>query len=237
MYGMSDSTEGRLRQLLADSCRILYRMGLTDYMGHPSIRIPGTDHVLIKPQHSLRHRAQDRLAPDDMVIVDLDGNQVEGKDRPPSERFIHTCIYRARPDVQAVVHTHQHWATIMGIGEAPILPILHVQGELVQEGVPLWPHAMLVTDNKLGDDMAKALGNYRALHLQGHGIVTVSDSLEKATIDAIHLEQLAKANWKVLAMGRQPRVIPPEEMQQRMATGVGWEVRWAYYRQVAGIDA
>ena len=234
---MSDSTEQDLRQVLADSCRILYRLGLTDYMGHPSVRIPGTDHILIKPQPSIRHRAQDRIGPEDMVVVDLDGNPVGSGDRPPSERFIHTCIYRARADVQAVVHTHQHWATIMGIGEAPIEPILHVQGELVTDGVPIWPCAMLVTDNKLGGDMAAALGQRRALHLQGHGIVTVAASLPLATIDAIHLEQLAKANWRVLAMGRKPRVIPAEEMSQRMATGVGWEVRWAYYRQLAGIDA
>ena len=189
--------------------------------------------VVIKPSGV----AYDEMTAEDMVVVDLDGNPAGSGDRPPSERYIHTCIYRARPDVQAVVHTHQHWATVMGIGDAPILPILHVQGELVEEGVPLWPHAMLVTDDKLGNDMAEALGKHRALHLQGHGIVTVSDSLEKATIDAIHLEQLAKANWRVLAMGRKPRVIPKDELSQRMATGVGWEVRWAYYRQLAGLDA
>jgi len=222
---------------MADCCRVLYRLGLTDYMGHPSVRIPGTDRVLIKPQHSMRIRAQDRLTPDDMVIIDLDGNVVEGKDRPPSERFIHTCIYRARPDVQAIVHTHQHWATIMGVAEAPIEPILHVQGELVQEPVPIWPCAMLVTDNQLGQQLSAALGSHRACHLQGHGIVTVAPALPLAAIDAIHLEQLAKANWRVAAIGRKPRVIPPEEMQQRMASGVGWEVRWAYYKQLAGIDA
>ena len=234
---MADSTEQALRQVLADTCRVLFRLGLTDYMGHPSIRLPGTNHILIKPQHSVRHRSQDRLTPEDMVVVDLDGNPIGSGDRPPSERFIHTCIYRARPDVQAIVHTHQHWATIMGIGEAPIEPILHVQGELVAEPVPIWPCAMLVTDNKLGDDMAKKLGSHRALHLQGHGIVTVAADLPVAAIDAIHLEQLAKANWRVLAMGRKPRVIPKDELSQRMATGVGWEVRWAYYRQLAGLDA
>ena len=92
-------TEAELRRLLADSCRIMFRLGLVDYMGHPSVRIPGTDRVLIKPRHSLRIRSQDRVTPDDMVIIDLDGNPIEGRDRPPGERFIHTCIYRARPDV------------------------------------------------------------------------------------------------------------------------------------------
>src|SRR5579884_3128371 len=156
---MPDSNEAQLRQLLADSCQIMFRLGLTDYMGHPSVRLPG-DRVLIKPQHSLRIRSQDRLTPDDFVIIDMEGNQLEGKDRPPSERFIHTCIYKARPDVQAVVHTHQPMATVMGIGSAPILPILHVESGLVERPVPIWPCAKLVTDEDLGRDLAATLGDH-----------------------------------------------------------------------------
>src|SRR5690348_14378507 len=95
--GVAAPSLADLRRLLAESCRVLFRLGLVDYMGHPSIRIPGTDRVLIKPQHSLRIKAQDRVSPDDMVVIDLGGNVVEGEHRPPGERFIHTCIYKARP--------------------------------------------------------------------------------------------------------------------------------------------
>lgn len=228
------ATEAELRHLLAESCRILFRLGLVDYMGHPSVRIPGTDRVLIKPRHSLRIRSQDRLTPDDMVVIDLDGNLVEGTDGPPGERFIHTCIYRARPDVHAVVHTHQPMATVMGIGSAPIQPILHVQSGLVERPVPIWPCAKLVTDNALGQALAKALGDHAVVHLQGHGITSAAATVQEATLNAIHLEQLAEANWRVLAMGREPRRIPPEEIHQRAATGVGWDVRWAYYTELAG---
>jgi L-ribulose-5-phosphate 4-epimerase len=229
------ATEAELRQLLVLSSRIMFRLGLVDYMGHPSVRIPGTDRVLIKPRHSLRIRSQDRVTADDMVVIDLDGNLVEGKDGPPSERFIHTCIYRGRPDVQAVVHTHQPMATVMGIGSAPILPILHVQSALVERPVPIWPCAKLVTDQALGEALAKALGDHAVVHLQGHGIASAAATVQQATLNAIHLEHLAEANWRVLAMGREPRVIPPDEIHQRTATGVGWEVRWAYYSEVAGI--
>jgi ribulose-5-phosphate 4-epimerase/fuculose-1-phosphate aldolase len=229
-------TEAELRQLLADSCRILFRLGLVDYMGHPSVRIPGTDRVLIKPRHSRRVRSQDRLGPDDMVIIDLAGKLVDGADAPPGERFIHTCIYRARPDVQAVVHTHQPMATVMGIAGAPIEPILHVESALVERPVPVWPCAKLVTDEGLGAELAKALGDHAVVHLQGHGIASAAATVQEATINAIHLEHLAEATWKVLAMGRQPRVIPPGEIHQRAATGVGWDVRWAYYAERAGVD-
>jgi ribulose-5-phosphate 4-epimerase/fuculose-1-phosphate aldolase len=230
------SKEAELRQLVADSCRILFRLGLVDYMGHPSVRIPGTEHVLIKPQHSRRIRSQDRLTPEDMVVIDLDGNLIEGRDRPPGERFIHTGIYRSRPDVQAVVHTHQPMATVMGIGSAPIHPVLHVGSELVERPVPIWPCAKLVTDPGLGEQLAKALGDHSVVLLQGHGITSVAATVQEATINAIHLEHQAEANWRVLAMGKQPRVIPPAEIQQRAASGVGWDVRWAYYVERAGIE-
>lgn len=229
------ATEAELRQLLVLSSHIMFRLGLVDYMGHPSVRIPGTDRVLIKPRHSLRIRSQDRVTADDMVVIDLDGKLLEGKDGPPSERFIHTCIYRARPDVQAVVHTHQPMATVMGVASAPIRPILHVQAALVERPVPVWPCAKLVTDNALGEALAGALGDHAVVHLQGHGIASAARTVQEATLNAIHLEHLAEANWRVLAIGREPRVIPPDEIHQRTATGVGWEVRWAYYAEVAGI--
>ncbi len=233
---MRVSDEAELRRQLADVCRVLFRLQLVDYMGHPSVRVPGTDRVLIKPRHSLRIRAQDQIGPEDMATIDLHGNHVAGEHAPPGERFIHTEIYRARPDVQAVVHTHQPMATVMSIAAAPILPVLHVEGELVEDAVPLWPHAMLVTTPTLGADLAAALGEHRVVLLQGHGISSVAATLPEAALQAIHLEHLAEANWRVRAMGGAPRVIPHEELAQRAATGVGWEVRWAYYRQIAGCD-
>lgn len=237
MSATASPTETDLRQLLADCCRILYRLGLTDYMGHPSVRIPGTEFVLIKPRHSLRIRAMDRVAPEDMVIIDMEGKLVEGSDGPPAERFIHTCIYRSRPDVQAIVHTHQLWATIMGVVGQPILPILHVESPLVEQPVPIWPCAKLVTDDDLGRQLAAALGQHSVCLLQGHGIVTAAAGVREATIAAIHLERLADANYKVLAINKPPRIIPPDEIRQLKASGVGVDVRWAYYAELAGVSS
>jgi ribulose-5-phosphate 4-epimerase/fuculose-1-phosphate aldolase len=228
--------ESDLRRELADVCRVLFRLHLVDYMGHPSVRIPGTDRVLIKPRHSELIRAQDQIQPEDMALIDLEGRHLAGDHPPPGERFIHTAIYRARPDVQAVVHTHQPMATVMSIAEVPIQPILHVEGELVERPAPMWPHAMLVTDADLGAQLAAALGDHRVVLLQGHGVASVAATLAEAALQAIHLEHLAEAMWRVLAIGRQPRVIPSEELRQRTSTGVGWQVRWAYYRQLAGCE-
>lgn len=226
-------SEADLRALLATSCRILYRLGLSDYLGHPSARLDG-ERVLIKPKHSPRVRGMDTMRPEHMVVIDLDGNLLEGEEIPPSERFLHTEIYRARPDVQAVVHTHQPSSVLAGVIELPILPILHVEAPLAEDPIPTWACAELVVNPDLGRALASALGSSRLCHLQGHGIVSVADSVEEATLQAIHLERLADANLKAAQAGRAPRVIPPNEiaaLRRALAPPAG---RWAYYAEIAG---
>src|SRR5690348_13845047 len=98
-----DETTTGLRELVATAGRILYQQGLSDYLGHCSARVGDTDRVVIKPKFSTKTRGMYSLRAADMVVVDLDGQLVEGQERPPAEVFIHTEIYRARPDVHAVV--------------------------------------------------------------------------------------------------------------------------------------
>jgi ribulose-5-phosphate 4-epimerase/fuculose-1-phosphate aldolase len=81
--------------------------------------------------------------------------------------------------------------------------------------------------------VAQALGQHRVCHLHGHGIVSVGQSVQEATLGAIHLERLAEVNYRVAQLGRQPRVIPPEELQAlagQLASPAG---RWAYYAELA----
>src|SRR5919197_1700935 len=223
-------SEAVLRELLATSCRILYKLGLSDYLGHPSARIEGTERVLIKPKHSPKVRGMDTMTADQMVVIDLDGELLEGDEQPPSERFIHTEIYRARPDVLSVVHTHQPISTLLGIVGLPILPLLHVAAPLVeQQPVPTFACAELVVNPELGRGLAKALGDHKVCHLQGHGIVSVSDTIEAATIGAVHLEQLAEVNYRAAQLGRTPRVIPPREIEALKRNLAPLAGRWAYY--------
>src|SRR5919205_921938 len=226
--------ERELRALLATSCRILYRLGLSDYLGHPSVRVAGTERVLIKPKHSPTVRRLDDMTPERMVAIDLDGNLLEGEEQPPSERFIHTEIYRARPDVLSVVHTHQPISTLAGIVGLPILPVLHVAAPLVeQQPVPTFACAELVVNPQLGAGLAEALGNHKVCHLQGHGIVSVADTIEAATIGAVHLEQLAEVNYRAAQLGREPRVIPQAEIDALKRTLAPLAGRWAYYVELA----
>jgi ribulose-5-phosphate 4-epimerase/fuculose-1-phosphate aldolase len=225
--------EAEQRDLLATACHILYKLGLSDYLGHPSVRLDA-ERVLIKPKHSPRIRGMDKMGPEDMVAIDLNGNLLEGDNDPPSERFIHTEIYRARPDVVSVVHTHQPMATLLGIVSMPILPLLHVESSVVaKQPVPILACAELIVTPQQGRDVARALGDNKVCHLQGHGIVSVAPSIQEATLGAIHLERLAEVNYRVAQLGREPRIIPPDELQAlagQLASPAG---RWAYYAEVA----
>jgi ribulose-5-phosphate 4-epimerase/fuculose-1-phosphate aldolase len=226
--------EREQREVLATACHILYKLGLSDYLGHPSIKL-AADRVLIKPKHSPRIRGMDRMGPEDMVVIDLAGRLIDGQHEPPSERFIHTEIYRARLDVTSVVHTHQPMSTLMGIVELPILPLLHVDSMVLDEDpVPIFHNAELVVTSAAGEQVARALGRHKVCHLQGHGIVSVAESVQEATLGAIHLERLAEVNYRVAQLGRPPRVIPPEELRALKTQLAAPAGRWAYYAELAG---
>lgn len=233
--GKEAATEGSLREQVALAGRILYQQGLVDYLGHVSQRLPGSDRVLIKPKFSVRTRGHHSLTAGDLVVVDLEGNLTDGEQPPPAEVFLHTEIYRARPDVAAVVHTHQRSATLVGVVGATIAPVLHVPSALLDdvEQMPTWPSPLLVTDRSRGRDAAAALGSHHACHLQGHGIVTVGGDLPTATIRAIALEQLAEAALTIASSGGTPRVISAEERRQLRHEVGSVEGRWAYYAQLA----
>ncbi len=236
--GGGEAAEMPLRELVATAGRILYQQGLTDYLGHCSARVPGSDRVVIKPKHSRTVRSPGELGPSDMIVIDLDGNLVEGDDAPPAECFIHTEIYRARPDVQAVVHTHQRAATLLGVTGAELLPVLHVPAVLTDGGtMATWPCPLLVTSPELGRELAAALGPAGLCHLQGHGIVSAAADVPRAAVTAIALEQLAEANLTIRQTGLSPRVITPAELDELRAAVAPVEGRWAYYAQLLGAPA
>lgn len=227
------NSEPELRELVALSGRVLYQQGLLDYLGHCSARLPGSDRVIIKPKHSPTVRGLHSVGPDDLVVIDLDGNLVEGDTQPPAERFIHTEIYKARPDVTAVVHTHQPAGTLLGVIAAELLPVLHVPAILADRGhVASWPCPLLVTDQAMGRELAETLGDGRLCHLVGHGLVSVADDIRLATVAAIAVEQLAEANLTILQTRRTPRVITPAELDRLEETLAGVDGRWAYYLQL-----
>jgi len=156
--------------------RILADFGVLDGFGHVSARDPGN------PNHFLMSRS---LAPalvtaDDIMAFDLDGNAVDARGRSVFvERFIHSEIYKARPDVMAVVHTHSAGVIPFTVSQVPLRPMYH-NPSFLAAGAPVWDIRkdfgetdMLVRDPARGKSLAQTLGDKPVVLMRGHGDVTV----------------------------------------------------------------
>ena len=198
-----------LKETVAVSHRLLYLTGLCTTRGHSSARIPGTDRFLIK---SWPHIHMSRVRAEDVITMDLEGNIVEGKRDDitrVSEWPIHAEIYRTKPDVGAVIHTHQKWASMMGMTGKTILPVLGTQFSYsVAEPLPVFDEdKALVRSRSQGKLVADALGDALGVHLINHGMVFAGPNLEMTTMDAIQVEYEAEITWRAMLIGN-PQTIP-----------------------------
>jgi L-ribulose-5-phosphate 4-epimerase len=217
-----------LREKVALGCRILAKLELVDYLGHVSARVPGTDQVLIRARGAEQGN-QLHMTYRHVSLVDIDAVKIGGEFTVPDETKLHTEIYRARPDVQAVVHTHQPIATIFGDLEKPILPMQGVMAAVVAQGdIPVYHSARKVTTTQQGAEVAKILGDKRIVHLQNHGVTIAGDTVEEVVIHAIWLEHQAKLTWWASMIGT-PRGMSNDDLQVQAAEGFGMEARWRYY--------
>ncbi|MCL6562432.1 MAG: class II aldolase/adducin family protein [Firmicutes bacterium] len=216
-----------LKEKIALGCRILGKLGLSDYLGHISARVPGTEYVLIKPS-GLDHGSLTKMTADKVVMVDYDGHRVEGTTRPPGETMLHLEILRARPDVGAVVHTHQPLATVFGDQEKPILPMQGVMAAVVARPIPIYRSSRKVMTREQGAEVARTLGDHPAVHLKNHGVVTVGASVEEAVINAIWLEHQAKLTLWGHLLGT-PRGMDPAELPYQFSEAEPLTGRWNYY--------
>ena len=146
----------------------------------------------------------DRLKPEDMVVVDLAGNHVEGFRKPSIEVPMHTAIYRARPDVSAIIHTHPIWSTVFScMGED--IPVFHDEGAqaLNCEVVRTAKYALPSTP-ELAKNCLEALGEASACMLMSHGAVCVGDSIAACFKVSAVLEMMAQLYQLIRATGGQP---------------------------------
>ena len=187
-----------LKEKLAYSCNILAHEGHWDnILGHVSVRIPKQDKILMKP-HSFGF---EEIRPQHIIVCDLDGKKIEGKYERHSEVFIHTEIYRARPDVNCVVHTHPPYAIAFGSLRQPLRPIGH-EGSIFHEGLPLFDHTTaLIRSPELGREVAKALAKCRGVLMKNHGSTVVGESIQVATLYAIFLEKACRIQLLASASG------------------------------------
>jgi HCOMODA/2-hydroxy-3-carboxy-muconic semialdehyde decarboxylase len=190
---------------LVTANQILADQAVVDGFGHVSVRsVKNPNHYFIS-----RSRAPALVSADDIMEYDLDDNAIDARGRASYlERFIHSEIYKVRPDVQSVIHSHSAAVIPFGVTDVPLKPISHMGGFLVRE-VPVFEIReaggnetdMLIRNKMLGAALAKKLGNSTVVLMRGHGNTVTGQSLKTAVFHAIYTELTARLVSDSLRLG------------------------------------
>jgi ribulose-5-phosphate 4-epimerase/fuculose-1-phosphate aldolase len=216
------------KEPLAEAIRLLAHAELIDHSGHGSLR-RDEGSFFINSGASVRSR----LTAADIVAVDFDGRLVEGTARAPLEFPIHAEIYRIRPDVRAILHTHPRWSTFLTMVGTPYRPVFG-QGALLGE-IPVLDSPLSVNTREAGAGLAAILGSGRAVLLKAHGAVIVAPDLLECFALAVYLEENAYRQYMALQIG-EPYVFSEAEQRssrERLGTASLYQKAWEHYRSKA----
>jgi ribulose-5-phosphate 4-epimerase/fuculose-1-phosphate aldolase len=224
--------------------RIVAHLRLVDSFGHVTVRNPEN------PQRFFmaRARAPGLVTKEDILEFNLDSTPVDLRGlRPYSERFIHGCLYKARPDVMAICHNHAHELLPMAVTKTVMRPALHTAAVIGQE-VPVWDIRdhfgdtnLLVTTNEMGDSLAGTVGMGKAALMRGHGSVIAGKTVQDAVFTTFYLRLNAEVLIKAMSMGGTITYLSPGEIDrsgelhsQTAAQGRAWE-DWCSQAGVANL--
>lgn len=176
--------------------------------GNVSARDPQTGYVVIKPS-GVRY---EDLRADQMVVLDLDGKIIEGDLKPSSDTYSHLYIYRHRPDVGGVVHTHSRYATAFAAVNRPIPCVLTAMADEFGGPIPCGGFA-LIGDEAIGKVVLESIGNSPAVLLKNHGVFTIGKNATAAVKAAVMTEDVAATVWMALQIGT-PDEIPQADVDK-----------------------
>ena len=223
--------------------RIVAHLKLVDSFGHVTIRNPEN------PQRFFmsRARAPGLVTKEDILEFNLDSTPIDLRGlRPYSERFIHGCLYKSRPDVTAICHNHAHELLPLAVTKTVMRPALHTASVIGHE-VPVWDIRdhfgdtnMLVTTNEMGDSLAGSVGKGKAALMRGHGSVVVGKTVQDAVFTTFYLRLNVEVLIKAMSMGGTITYLSPGEIEQSgelhtqgAAQGRAWE-DWCSQAGVSG---
>jgi L-ribulose-5-phosphate 4-epimerase len=199
-----------LEELRHEICRLhaeLPRNNLVTWTsGNISGRDPESGLVVIKPSGVHYHE----LTPENMVVVNLDGEVVEGNLKPSSDTFAHVYIYRHRSDVNGVVHTHSTFATAWAAVGKPIPPVLTAICDEFGGPIPVGDYAKIGGD-EIGQEILRSIGPSPAILMKNHGVFTIGSTAEAAVKAAVMVEDVARTVFFACQLG-EPEEIPAEEI-------------------------
>jgi ribulose-5-phosphate 4-epimerase/fuculose-1-phosphate aldolase len=231
-----DADEARIADVITAS-HILTNEGILDSFGHVSARSAKN------PDHFYMPRAMPPalVSRADIVEVGLDCKPVDpNAPRLNGERYIHCEVYKARADVQAVIHTHDLAVVPFGIAGVPLRPVVAQAGFLPPE-TPLFEirdanageakRGMLVLDAHLGGALARTLGQNPVVLMRGHGEAVVGRSVREATVRTIYTHIDALAQSAAMALGRSITALDDAELQTNAAENFDADRPWRNYKQ------
>ncbi|MCG8544761.1 MAG: class II aldolase/adducin family protein [Alphaproteobacteria bacterium] len=204
---MSGAGAPALRRDIVDACRRMNALGINQGMsGNISVRVP--DGLLLTPSGM----AYEVLTPDDIVHMATDGSVPPGQRKPSSEWRFHCDILKARPEINAVVHTHANFATSLACLGREIPAFHYMVAVAGGDSIRCAPYATFGTQ-ALSDNALQALEDRRACLLANHGMIALGDSLEGALALAVEVETLAAQYWRALQIG-EPILLSEAEMRR-----------------------
>jgi ribulose-5-phosphate 4-epimerase/fuculose-1-phosphate aldolase len=215
----------QLNQDIVTASHILHRQGIAAAFGHVSARVPGTDTFIFPPRMSPALVRRDNL-----LLLDVEGNQLAGDGRPNTEFWIHARIYKARPDVQSVCHVHPPSCVVLGSLGETIRP-LHASGAVFKNDVQIFDPITLIRTRELGDAVAKTLGGDGAMLLRGHGVNVADKDVRRVCVMTLWMEEAANYQLRAMSAGT-PRYFTPEELAVIAPQVSGEEVAdraWEYF--------
>ncbi len=220
------------RQLLTNAITILERLGIIDFNGHFSVRMPDGN-ILINTGSSVRSA----ITPDDFVVVGSNGEFSDNVPPPPKELALHVALYKARPDVHSVVHGHPKWSTLLSSAGLDY-QVTMAQGALLGK-VPTYPSPRSVNNPTVADEVAEVVGSGRAALLRAHGSVVVADDVLSAAVLTIYLELNAERFVNASLLGK-PYVFSADEIaacQKGLSSRGLFEKCWNYYLASFGLSS
>ena len=198
------------RQSLIDAGLVLEHLGHGDMTrGHVSIRVPGkAEHFFMKP-HSV---GLGEITDENILTFDLESEIVAGTSRPHSERYIHSEIFRARPDVNAVIHTHPVH-TVAFSATTQKMKALNQGGAIFKNAMPVYQDTInLIRSKETGRGVAMALGPHNVVVMRHHGIAMAGASIAEAVVLCVMLEEAARIQLLAVGSGLDPWEFPDDDV-------------------------
>lgn len=185
-----------LKESVLNVCKEMYRIGLVrGTSGNVSARDPETGLIAIKPSGV----PYDDMKLEDIVVIDLERNIVEGSRKPSSEVPMHTQVYKERKDVNGIVHTHSLYATAFAsVGRE--IPALNIMSVAIGGSVPVAEYATPGSE-ELGREAVRAIGDRKAVLLKNHGVLAIGATLSSAFGVAIRVEEFAHMSFVAFQIG------------------------------------